>query len=62
MVIRADMFSQRDGGWSMRGTKVLDWLLMVVQSIRKVLPKKLIRVRFHPGDKNTGVPLPNSIG
>ena len=38
----------------MRGTKVLDWLLMVVQEVRKVLPKKLIRVRFHPGDKNTG--------
>ena len=45
---------QRDGGWSMRGTKVLDWLLMVVQEVRKVLPKKLIRVRFHPGDKGTG--------
>lgn len=41
---------QRDGGWSMDGLKVINWLHPLIQSIRKYSDRQ-IRVRFHPGDK-----------
>lgn len=41
---------QRDGGWSMDGLKVINWLHPLIQRIRRHTDKK-IRVRFHPGDK-----------
>tara|TARA_B100001013_G_scaffold636_3_gene514 strand:- start:7561 stop:8514 length:954 start_codon:yes stop_codon:yes gene_type:complete len=44
---------QRDGGWSMDGTPVMQWLTDVIRKIRKYSGRR-IKVRFHPGDKNTG--------
>lgn len=41
---------QRDGGWSMDGLKVINWLHPLIQKIQKHTDKP-IRVRFHPGDK-----------
>lgn len=41
---------QRDGGWSMDGLKVINWLHPLIQKITRFTDKK-IRVRFHPGDK-----------
>lgn len=41
---------QRDGGWSMDGLKVINWLHPLIQRIRRYTDRK-IRVRFHPGDK-----------
>jgi len=42
---------QRNGGWSMRGYPVLEWLDKTIQDIRKVNRKVPILVRMHPGDK-----------
>jgi hypothetical protein len=42
---------QRDGGWSMKGQKLLPWLVQTIQKIRKYTDRQII-VRFHPGDKN----------
>tara|TARA_Y200000002_G_scaffold200047_1_gene165042 strand:- start:5266 stop:6213 length:948 start_codon:yes stop_codon:yes gene_type:complete len=41
---------QRDMGWSMQGTPVIEWLHKVLQQLRKVTDRP-IQVRFHPGDK-----------
>jgi hypothetical protein len=41
---------QRDGGWSMQGQNVLQWLEQTVNKIRKVTDSPIV-VRFHPGDK-----------
>ena len=41
---------QRDGGWSMQGMRVINWLAHTIRSIRTVTNRP-IRVRFHPGDK-----------
>lgn len=41
---------QRDGGWSMQGMRVINWLDHTIRSIRTVTNRP-IRVRFHPGDK-----------
>lgn len=41
---------QRDGGWSMGGTNVVDWALDTIQTLRKYT-KRSIRIRSHPGDK-----------
>ena len=42
---------QRNGGWSMRGYPVLNWLDDTVKKIRRVCRKSPIIVRLHPGDK-----------
>ena len=41
--------AQRDGGWSMRGMRVTDWVRQTVSNIRK-LTSMPIHVRMHPGD------------
>lgn len=43
---------QRDGGWSMGDIPVLDWLQSTIQIIRQFSNRE-IRIRFHPGDKNS---------
>jgi hypothetical protein len=42
---------QRNGGWSMRGLSVQEWLDKTIIEIRKHSKKRPIIVRFHPGDK-----------
>jgi hypothetical protein len=42
--------TQRNGGWSMKGLSVLDWLEHTVDNIRKYSDRPII-VRGHPGDK-----------
>ena len=42
---------QRDGGWSMDGQGVVNWLVKTVGELRKYTDRP-ITVRFHPGDKN----------
>jgi len=42
---------QRNGGWSMRGLEVQEWLDKVIVEIRKHSRKRHIVVRLHPGDK-----------
>lgn len=42
---------QRNGGWSMKGLDVMDWLNETVKEIRKYSDRPII-VRAHPGDKN----------
>jgi hypothetical protein len=41
---------QRNGGWSMRGLDVCDWLDSIISKIRNHSSRKII-VRPHPGDK-----------
>jgi hypothetical protein len=41
---------QRNGGWSMRGLPVMDWLNQTIYEIRKYSSRHII-VRAHPGDK-----------
>jgi hypothetical protein len=41
---------QRNGGWSMGGLNVIDWMNATIQQIRKY-SKRPIVVRTHPGDK-----------
>jgi len=41
---------QRNGGWSMRGLHVMEWLDNTVKEIRKYSDRHII-VRPHPGDK-----------
>jgi|TARA_B110000459_G_C16580573_1_gene481078 hypothetical protein len=42
---------QRDGGWSMAGEPLMNWVVRTVGIIRKHSDRQII-VRFHPGDKN----------
>jgi hypothetical protein len=42
--------TQRNGGWSMKGIPVLQWLDTVVREIKKYSDRPII-VRGHPGDK-----------
>lgn len=42
--------TQRNGGWSMRGLSVVDWLNQTVSEIRKYTDRPIV-VRGHPGDK-----------
>lgn len=42
---------QRNGGWSMQGYPVLDWLDKTITKVRSVCKKSPIIVRLHPGDK-----------
>ena len=41
---------QRDGGWSMNGQSVIEWLHLLLQKL-KAHTDRPIMVRFHPGDK-----------
>lgn len=41
---------QRDGGWSMNGQGVLEWLHLLLQKIKSHTDRPIM-VRFHPGDK-----------
>lgn len=41
---------QRNGGWSMRGLSVMDWLNQTITEIRKHSSRHIV-VRSHPGDK-----------
>ena len=41
---------QRNGGWSMRGLDVIQWMNLTIASIRKYSNRPII-VRAHPGDK-----------
>lgn len=43
---------QRNGGWSMRGLHVMDWLNQTINEIRKYSDRHII-VRAHPGDKKS---------
>jgi hypothetical protein len=42
--------TQRNGGWSMKGLSVLNWLEQTVDKIKKYSDRPII-VRGHPGDK-----------
>ena len=44
---------QRNGGWSMRGLDVIEWMNTTILKIRKY-SKRPIVVRAHPGDKKIG--------
>ena len=46
---------QRDGGWSMEGMPVMNWLRDVMTKIRTYTDRR-VKIRFHPGDKNTAKP------
>ena len=43
--------TQRNGGWSMKGFDVAQWLVQTVNEIRKHTDRPIV-VRTHPGDKN----------
>ena len=43
--------TQRNGGWSMKGLSVTDWLEKTVDEIKKYTDRPII-VRGHPGDKS----------
>ena len=44
---------QRNGGWSMRGLDVIEWMNATILKIRKYSRRPII-VRAHPGDKKIG--------
>jgi len=44
---------QRNGGWSMRGLDVIQWMNSTILEIRKYSKRPII-VRAHPGDKKIG--------
>jgi hypothetical protein len=44
---------QRNGGWSMRGLDVIEWMNTTILEIRKYSRRPII-VRAHPGDKKIG--------
>ncbi len=43
---------QRNGGWSMGGIDVLQWMLNTIQIIRRYSNRPIV-IRGHPGDKKT---------
>lgn len=43
--------TQRNGGWSMKGFNVVDWLNQTVSEIRKYTDRPIV-IRPHPGDRN----------
>ena len=43
---------QRDGGWSMDGQRVIEWLHLLLQKLKGITDRTIL-VRFHPGDKHT---------
>ena len=46
--------TQRNGGWSMKGLSVTDWLNQTVNEIRQYSDRTIV-VRGHPGDKNSQI-------
>jgi hypothetical protein len=44
---------QRNGGWSMGGTNVIDWAVDTVQILKRYTDRPII-IRSHPGDKGRG--------
>jgi hypothetical protein len=44
---------QRNGGWSMRGLDVIEWMNAIILEIRKYSNRPIV-VRAHPGDKKIG--------
>ena len=44
--------TQRNGGWSMKGLTVADWLDQTVKQIRQYSDRTIV-VRAHPGDKKS---------
>ena len=44
---------QRNGGWSMRGLDVVQWMNSIILEIRKYSNRPIV-VRTHPGDKKIG--------
>ena len=44
---------QRNGGWSMRGLDVIQWMNSTILEIRKYSQRPIV-VRAHPGDKKIG--------
>ena len=44
---------QRNGGWSMRGLDVIQWMNSIILEIRKYSNRPIV-VRAHPGDKKIG--------
>ena len=44
---------QRNGGWSMRGLDVIQWMNAIILEIRKYSSRPIV-VRAHPGDKKIG--------
>ena len=44
---------QRNGGWSMRGLDVIQWMNATILEIRKYSQRPIV-VRAHPGDKKIG--------
>ena len=43
--------AQRDGGWSMDGKRVIEWIKETVRDIQQVTDRP-IKLRLHPGDSN----------
>lgn len=46
---------QRDGGWSMGGTKIISWLHPLLLRLQRKGINAPVRVRFHPGDKKNHI-------
>ena len=44
------LMCQRQGGWSMKGYDVVEWIKNTVENIQQFTDKKII-IRSHPGDK-----------
>lgn len=53
--------TQRNGGWSMKGLTVNDWLEEVVTKIKRFTDRPII-VRGHPGDKAAATYLASKLG
>lgn len=45
---------QRNGGWSMQGLNVLEWIHSTITNIRKFSSRPIV-IRHHPGDKKTKI-------
>ena len=48
------LMSQRQGGWSMKGYDVLEWIANTVTRIQQHTDRKII-IRSHPGDKKAPI-------
>ena len=44
------IMAQRNGGWSMKGTNILDWLEQTIFALQQYTDRPII-IRGHPGDK-----------
>jgi hypothetical protein len=43
---------QRNGGWSMGGVNVVQWMMQTIQTIKQYSDRPIV-IRSHPGDKKT---------